>query len=130
MPTRLRPSRREGLNITYKLKDLGVGCTDIARTLNVHHSNICKVVSGQRRSKRIESEIARVLGKASWNDVVLEAQSEIYKKPVELILLERKQSAETAIKSSKKRMKDYIERDISSSDSKARGKLNRMAAGL
>ena len=49
------------------------------------------VVSGHRRSARIEAEIARILGKASWNEVVLEARSEVQKKPVAVILREMEQ---------------------------------------
>jgi len=78
------------------------------------------VIYGKRLSARIESEIANILGKASWNDVVLEARSEVQKKPVELILREMEQRKDAANKASKKRMRDYIERDVVSSDPKAR----------
>ena len=57
--------------------------------MHVHHSTIYNVIRGQRSSRRIESEIARILGKADWNEVVLEARSEVQKKPVSVILQER-----------------------------------------
>jgi len=49
------------------------------------------VIYGKRSSTRIESEIARILGKADWNDVVLEARSEVQKKPVDVIVREIEQ---------------------------------------
>ena len=72
----------------YKIKDSGTSFVEIARALAVRPVNITNVVRGQRRSKRIEAEIARALGKTGWNEVVLEARSEIQKKPVEEILQE------------------------------------------
>ena len=93
-PIRYNPSRKEGLYILYKIKDSGSGFAEIARTLNVHQSNIHKVTYGLRRAARIESEIARLLGKASWNDVVLEARSAVQEKPVEVILNEAYQKSQ------------------------------------
>ena len=136
-PDRLRPSQREGLNIMYKLKDAGSSSAAIAWTLNVHYTNIRKVVYGQRRSVRIEAEVARILGKASWNNVVLEARSEILKKPIEEILQERKEKEQRKKEEIKKRMTEHIssnlERDIPNTpvvSQRGRRMLNRKAASL
>ena len=136
-PDRLRPSQREGLYILYKLKDSGLNNTAIAQALNVHQSNINKVICGQRRSARIESEIAKILGKASWNDVVLEARSEVQKKPIEEILQERKEKVQRKKEEIKKRMAEHIssnlERDIPNMpvvSQRGRRMLNRKAVSL
>jgi hypothetical protein len=79
---RLRPNLHEGLNIQYKLKDLGESFALIGARLSVGKNTIYYVVFGRRRSARVEAEIARVLGKSDWNEVVLEARSAITGKPV------------------------------------------------
>jgi hypothetical protein len=79
---RLRPSRREGLRIQYQIKDTGKSLCDIGRSLNIVHQVVSGVVSGRRRSARVEAEIARILGKPDWNEVVLEARSAVTGKPV------------------------------------------------
>jgi hypothetical protein len=91
MPIRLRPSPQEGKYIRYKISLAGIGLVVISRTLKADRSTVSKVTRGLRRSARIESEIAKILGHSSWNDVVLEARSEIQKKPVEVIVREMKQ---------------------------------------
>ena len=140
-PMRLRPSKREGLNIMYKIKDSGASSATIARTLNVHPSNISKVTSGQRHSALIESEIARILHKKDWNEVVMEARSETQKKTIEIVLLEMEQKAQTRLenlkKETKNRMREYA---VTNSENavqaipdigpKGRKPLNRKAAGL
>ena len=111
MPIRLRPLNREGLQILFKTKSLGMSSTKLSKVLNVHPSNISHVIHGRRRSARIESEIAKIFGKASWNDVVLEARSEVQGKPVKVILREMEQKAKAAREDSEKRMADYIARN-------------------
>ena len=91
MPIRCRPSQQEGLHIRYKLNLAGKKLVEISRGLGIHDTSTRKVVFGLRSSARIESEIARILGKADWNDVVLEARSEVQKKPVEAIVREIEQ---------------------------------------
>jgi hypothetical protein len=92
MPDRYRPTHKEGLNIQYKLKVSREGFVSIGKRLGLTKQAVCDVVYGRRRSARIESEIARILGKADWNEVVLEARSEVQKKPVEVILDEMRQA--------------------------------------
>jgi len=70
-PIRCRPTLQEGQYIRYRLKLAGNNLVDISRKLLLHDTNARKVIIGIRRSARIESEIAKILGKASWNDVVL-----------------------------------------------------------
>jgi hypothetical protein len=82
------------MNILYRVKDLGSSFALIAQKLNLDQSNISNVVSGRRRSARIEAEIARILGKADWNDVVLEARSEVQTKPVKAVLEEMRRTRE------------------------------------
>jgi hypothetical protein len=94
MPIRYRPSLSEGHYIRYKTNLAGTKLTAIARSLNTDRSTVSKVIRGLRRSARIEAEIARILGKADWNEVVLEARSEVQKKPVKAILEEMRQARE------------------------------------
>jgi hypothetical protein len=74
-PVRLKPNHREGLRIQYWLKDLGKSFVNIGLHLETSTQIIADVVFGRRHSARIETEIARILGKADWNEVVLEARS-------------------------------------------------------
>ena len=94
VPIRYRPTRREGLNIQYKLKTSEKSFASLGRKLGITKQSVCDVVLGKRRSARIESEIAKILGKASWNDVVLEARSAVQGKPVEVIIREMEQRRE------------------------------------
>ena len=101
MPMRMRPGTKEGLKIRYKIHDIGMNLVNIAKSLTIDPSNISKVITGQRRSKRIEAEIARILGKADWNEVVLEARSEVQKKPIKQIIKEMQQKQAVREKASK-----------------------------
>jgi hypothetical protein len=83
---RLRPGHREGLNIQYQLKDKEQNFVGIGSKLGISHQIIANVVFGRRRSARVEAEIARLLGKADWNDVVLEARSAVTGKSVKTIM--------------------------------------------
>ncbi|MDR0487665.1 MAG: hypothetical protein LBG91_05410 [Treponema sp.] len=96
MPIRYRPTSQEGLHIKYKLYLAGKNPIEIPIKMGLHHSIVYNVITGRRRSKRIEAEIARILGKADWNEVVLEARSEVQKKPVAAVLreMERERQAE------------------------------------
>ncbi|MDR2186378.1 MAG: hypothetical protein LBO80_12045 [Treponema sp.] len=61
---------------------------------------IADVVFGRRRSARVEAEIARLLGKSGWNEVVLEARSAVTGKSVETIkdeLARRRAEREKAV---------------------------------
>jgi len=108
MPIRYRPSPQEGKYIRYKISLAGIGLAVIARTLKADRSTVSKVTRGLRRSARIESEIAKILGKASWNDVVLEARSEIQKKPVGVIVREMEQKRAAKIKAVESDMAAHI----------------------
>ena len=72
---RLRSSSKEGIYIRFLLNREGFRLVDIQRNLSITSGTISLVVSGRRRSARVEAEIARLLGKASWNDVVSEARA-------------------------------------------------------
>ncbi|MEL3908045.1 MAG: hypothetical protein P1P64_03390 [Treponemataceae bacterium] len=71
---RLKPSKSEGKHIQYQLQQNGLSYVTIATKLDVAESVVLRVVSGERRSRKIEAEIARLLGRESWNDVVIEAR--------------------------------------------------------
>jgi len=105
---RFSPNYEEGLYIQYLLKKQKNTFVNIGFNLGVSHQIVFNVVYGKRRSARIESEIARILGKASWNDVVLEARSEVQKKPVNVILREMEKEKQAAIKESEMRMAEYF----------------------
>jgi hypothetical protein len=108
MPTRFRPSLQEGHYIRYKTNLAGVKLSIIARNLHTDRSTVSKVIRGLRRSARIEAEIARILGKADWNEVVLEARSEIQKKPVKVILEEMRRQREGRLRAAKESMGEHI----------------------
>jgi transcriptional regulator with XRE-family HTH domain len=92
---RFRPTYRDGLNIQYKLKDRGLSLVKIASGLEIDPSLVTRVVFGRRHSARVEAEIARLLGAADWNAVVLEARSAVTGKSVTAIIKERnRQQAE------------------------------------
>ena len=107
-PIRYRPTQQEGKNIRYKLSLAGIKLSAVARTLSADRSTVSKVTRGLRRSARIESEIARILGKESWNDVVLEARSEVQKKPVEVIKQEIEQRILAVRKAAEERMAEHM----------------------
>ena len=69
-----RPTRQEGLYIQYRLGLHGITLRAIADRYSVSKAAVSAVTAGQCRSRRIEAEIARVLGKESWDDVVIEAR--------------------------------------------------------
>jgi hypothetical protein len=84
--------------------------------LNVHNSNVYNVLYGKRRSARIEAEIARILGKADWNEVVLEARSEVQKKPVAVIRREMTRAREARVKAAKKALANHIREGMAGVD--------------
>jgi len=102
---RLRPTYHEGRFIRTQAILKEYSSKKIADNLNVSQVSIHCVIHGKRRSARIESEIARILGKESWNDVVLEARSEVQKKPVKVI----KQEIERQIQEKRSAMSQAIE---------------------
>ena len=69
-----RPTYQEGLYIQYRLKQVPFSFANVGANLTIGTDTISRVVFGQRRSRRIEAEIARILGKESWADVVIEAR--------------------------------------------------------
>jgi len=93
-PARFRPTLREGLRIQYCLKVVGKRFAAIGTGLKVSPQVVANVVFGRRHSARIEAEIARLLGKQGWDEVVLEARSEVQGKPIEDILREREAAYE------------------------------------
>jgi hypothetical protein len=105
---RLRPSYEDGLNIQYHLKRKRHSFVSIGESLGVSNQVVVNVVLGRRRSKRIEAEIARILGKAGWNDVVLEARSEVQKKPAKVILAEMKKAREERRKAAAEEFAAYM----------------------
>jgi len=88
----------EGLYIQFLLKTKKQSFVRIGKSLGVSNQIVVNVVFGKRRSRKIESEIARILGKADWNEVVLDARSEVQKKPVEVIIREIEQNMKAGTK--------------------------------
>ena len=70
----LRPTLQDGYCIKCFLKLKGFSLAAIGHRICVKGETVLNVVCGRRRSRRVEAEIARVLGKASWNEVVAEAR--------------------------------------------------------
>lgn len=105
--TRLRPTRDEGLYIQYRLKNKGYSFVRVGKLLGITYQTVSNTTFGIRRSARIEAEIAHVLGKTDWNEVVLEARSEVQKKPVEAIIREMEQQARGRKEAALRRMAEY-----------------------
>ena len=105
---RYKPCYEEGLYIQFLLKTKKHNLIRIGEHLRVSPQIVANVVSGRRRSARIESEIARILGKAGWNEVVLEARSEVQKKPIETILEERRRAYEEKDRAEKESMGKHM----------------------
>jgi len=105
---RLRPVYSEGRYIRSLAVRHGLSLKKITDILGVSRTSIHCVIYGKRRSARIESEIAKILGHSSWNDVVLEARSEIQKKPVDVIVREMEQKLDAKIKAVKTDMAAHI----------------------
>lgn len=61
-----RITREEGLYLQYRLRCREMTCAGIARELGCERQVVQRVITGQARSRRIEGEIARVLGYDSW----------------------------------------------------------------
>jgi len=116
MPYRLRPSVQEGQYIRYRLNLSGKKLTEISQGLGLHRDNTHKVICGLRRSVRIESEIARILGKADWNEVVLEARSEVQGKPVEVIVQELEQKLRAEKEAMSESMSNFMTEQLANQD--------------
>lgn len=71
---RLKPTELEGRYIQCQLRCAGMSFSKIAANLDVGTPIVLRIVSGRRRSRKVEAEIARILGKPSWNDLVIEAR--------------------------------------------------------
>lgn len=73
MPRRefnLRITKEEGLYLQYRLKCSNSSCAEIAREMNCGRDAVQKVITGNTRSKRIESAIAQALGYETWNTMI------------------------------------------------------------
>lgn len=79
---RLRPKTNEGLYIKYQLALRGNTFARVSAVTGTTLVSVSNVVFGRRRSARIEAEIARILEKPSWNDVVTEARAATGRLPV------------------------------------------------
>lgn len=71
---RLRPKDQEAYYIKYLLSLKGFPLADISKSLFLSRQAVHRVVCGECRSRKVEAEIARILGKPSWNDLVIEAR--------------------------------------------------------
>ncbi len=68
-----KPEAKEGRYIQYLLRCKNFSFAKIARNMNINLETVLNVTCGRRRSRRVETEIARILGHDSWNDIVMEA---------------------------------------------------------
>ncbi len=69
-----RPSSSESHYIQFLLKQRGLSVANLGKSLRISRQFAHLVIYGRRRSRRVEAEIARILGHTEWNDVVMEAQ--------------------------------------------------------
>ena len=105
---RLRPTYSEGRYIRARTFLRGISIKKIADGLGVSSVSVHRTIYGKIRSANTEKEIARILGKADWNEVVLEARSEVQKKPVEVILNEMRQREQELSEASLAQAGTYI----------------------
>ena len=89
---RLLPAKAEGRHIRASIFLHGFTQREIAVALGISPVNVHRVIYGKTRSRRTEAEIVRILGKVDWNEVVLEARSEVQKKPVDVVVREIEQN--------------------------------------
>jgi predicted transcriptional regulator len=113
---RLRPINNEGCYIRAKTVCRGISLKKIATNLSVSRASVQRVIHGKSRSARIEAEIARILGKADWNEVVLEARSEVQKKPVAVIRREMTRAREARVKAAKNALANHIREGMAGVD--------------
>jgi len=125
-PIRIRPNRIEGYHIQFALKCLGNSFVSTANRLGITPPSVRNVIFGYRRSARIEAEIARLLGKADWNTVVLEARSEIQKKPVEAVLNDIQQTLAAQKKAGEEELGAKMGRDLGALKNKVSGKVRKI----
>ena len=69
-----RPTYQEGFYIQYQLGLQGMSIQAVADKCSVSWFSVSYVIAGLCRSRCVEAEIARILGKESWDDVVIEAR--------------------------------------------------------
>lgn len=55
-------------------KNAGYSFIDVEKNIGVKSETVLNVVAGRRRSRKVEAEIARLLGRSDWNEVVIEAR--------------------------------------------------------
>lgn len=63
-------TREEGMYIQYQLRLKGYTYAGIAAELDCSRSAVMQVVTGRSHSRRIEKEVAGVLGFESWNTML------------------------------------------------------------
>lgn len=66
----LNVTSEEGMYIQYQLKLKGYTYAGIAAELDCSRVAVQRVVTGQAHSRRIEKEVASVLGYESWNTML------------------------------------------------------------
>jgi hypothetical protein len=69
--------RAETFYIRFLLEAKRVRPIDIAFTSNLSVSSVFGALNGHNRSVRAEKEIAHILGKSDWNEVVTEARQAV-----------------------------------------------------
>jgi hypothetical protein len=93
---------------------LGKSFVSIANLLGLAPPSVRYVIFGRRRSARVEAEIARLLGAADWNEVVLEARSAVTGKPVKAIIQERQRQLAESDKAALERISAGISAELAS----------------
>jgi hypothetical protein len=93
---------------------LGNSFVSIATQLGLAPPSVRYVVFGRRRSARVEAEIARLLGAADWNVVVLEARSAVTGKSIAAIIKERDRQMAERDKAAMERISAGISAELAS----------------
>ena len=66
---------KEGMWITYQLRLKGITQKELANQLKINTSNICLILTGRRRSRRIEDLLFQTLGFSSFEEMIQAART-------------------------------------------------------
>ncbi len=67
-------TKEESKYILFRLHLQGLNFARVGAKLQIGRDTVFNVIYGRRRSKRVETEIASILGAKSWNHLVAEAR--------------------------------------------------------
>ncbi len=115
---RFRPNKDESIYIHYQLKQHGYSFESVSIGLDIGRATVRNIVFGHRRSRRVEAEIARILGAESWNHLVTEANLVVSgarkptKNQVDKALQDRLKKQEQLLSRKRAKLKQHIKEAV------------------